>query len=119
MSSILDLLPDSWRTDVTVTGPSQRTADGMRAPADPPVAVAGVVVVPSSAAPPADGSLAPPEGSEDTAMLYAAPGAQIRHRDVVTVPAPHPLAGSWLVDRSPSHWPLGVAITMTRRHQEV
>ena len=55
------------------------------------------------------------EATEDVATVYAPVGAPIRFRDTVTVPAGHPMAGDWLVDSRPAHWPLGVVATMTRR----
>ena len=99
--SLLDAFPPSWRTDVTVAGPSHRDADGHYAPPGPPVTV---MTAPATS-----------EAADDVATLYAPPGAPVRHRDVVTVPAWHALAGSWVVETSPAPWPLGLAVTMVRR----
>ena len=50
--SLLDAFPPSWRTDVTVAGPSHRDADGHYAPPGPPVTVPGCLVAPGDSTAP-------------------------------------------------------------------
>lgn len=113
--SLLDAFPATWRVTVTVTGPVARDEDGHLTTATEPVAVTGCLIAPGTATTP--GLLDPTtsQDQDDTATLYAPPGAPIRHLDTVTVPAPHPLAGTWHVQDAPAPWPLGLAATLTRR----
>lgn len=113
--SLLDAFPAAWRADVTVAGPSHRDADGHYAPPGPPVTVAGCLVAPGASTAPGLTGPAASEATEDVVTLYAPPGAPVRCRDVVTVPAGHPLAGSWVVEADPAPWPLGLVATLTRR----
>lgn len=113
--NILDAFPASWRVDVTVTGPVHRDIDGYATAPGPPVTVAGCLIAPGASAAPGMTATDTSEATEDVATVYAPVGAPIRFRDTVTVPAGHPMAGDWLVDSRPAHWPLGVVATMTRR----
>ena len=113
--SLLSAFPAQWRTDVTVTGPTHRDADGLLTPAQGPWEVPDCLIAPGSSSAPDLTDPATSEATEDTATLYTDPGARISRHDVVTVPAAHPLAGTWTVDSRPQAWPLGVVATMTRR----
>ena len=81
-----------------MTGPVHRTPDGYLAASAGPVEVPGCLVAPGA-----------------SAALYAPPGAPIHHRDTVTVPPGHPLAGAWAVEAPPAPWPLGLVVALTRR----
>lgn len=109
------ITPRRWRTDVTVSGPTHRDADGYLTTPAPPRTVAGCLVAPGASTAPGLTGPAASEATEDVVTLYAPPGAPVRCRDVVTVPAGHPLAGSWVVEADPAPWPLGLVATLTRR----
>lgn len=113
--SIIDAFPPGWVVDVQVTGPVHRDADGYLASASDPVTVEGCLLAPGSSSASDLNTPATVEAPEETATLYCPPGTQIRQRDTVTVPTSHLLAGRWLVETPPAPWPLGLAVTMTRR----
>ena len=113
--SLLDGFPAAWRTDVTVTGPVHRTPDGYLAAPGTPVAVRGCLVAPGASTAPGLTEPAASEAPETSATLYAPPGAQIHHRDTVTIPPGHPLTGAWAVEAPPVPWPLGLVVALTRR----
>lgn len=50
--TLLDALPAAWRTDVTVSGPVHRDADGYLTAPAPPRAVAGCLVAPTASTAP-------------------------------------------------------------------
>jgi len=107
--------PGRWKTPVTVTGPVHRTPDGYLAAPGAPVTVRGCLVAPSASAAPGLTDPAASEAPETSASLYAPPGAPIHHRDTVTIPPGHPLAGAWAVEAPPAPWPLGLVVALTRR----
>lgn len=107
--------PAAWRTDVTVSGPVHRTPDGYLAAPGTPVAVRGCLVAPGASTASGLTEPAASEAPETSATLYAPPGAQIHHRDTVTIPPGHPLAGAWAVEAPPAPWPLGLVVALTRR----
>ena len=113
--SLLDGFPAAWRTDVTVTGPVHRTPDGYLAAPGTPVAVRGCLVAPGASTAPGLTEPATSEAPETSATLYAPPGAPIHHRDTVTIPPSHTLAGAWAVEAPPAPWPLGLVVALIRR----
>lgn len=113
--SLLDALPPSWRTTITATGPVHRDPDGYAARPGPPRTITGVLIAPGASSAPGATAADASEATDDTATVYAPPGTDIRHRDRVTVPDSHPMAGTWEVTTRPAPWPLGIAATMTRR----
>ncbi|VEG28043.1 Uncharacterised protein [Actinomyces howellii] len=104
-----------WRTPVTVTGPVHRDADGLLVPASGPVTVEDCHVVPGSSAALGMTDAVTSEAPSDAAVLYAPPGAPVRHRDMVEVPDTHPLAGAWMVEETPAAWPMGLVAALSRR----
>jgi hypothetical protein len=113
--SILDAFPNDWRTDVTITGPIHRDADGYLTTEAAPRTITGALIAPGTAPAPGLNTTQPNEATDATATLYAPPGAPIHHRDRVTIPTSHPLAGTWTVESDPAPWPLGTVATITRR----
>ncbi|WP_172121310.1 hypothetical protein [Actinomyces faecalis] len=113
--SPVSLMPEEWRTTVTVTGPVRRDADGYLTPEDEPKEVSGCLVAPATATTPRLTDPATSQSPSDTATLYAPPTAPIGHLDTVTVPPTHALAGVWQVEATPAVWPMGVVATLTRR----
>lgn len=113
--SILDAFSPEWRVTVEVSGPVHRNADGYLEDQEPPWTVEGCLVAQDASVAPGLDSERTSEATDDVATLYAPPGARIRHLDTVTIPQPHPMAGAWAVEADPEPWPLGLAVTLTRR----
>ncbi|MCR2051981.1 hypothetical protein NSA19_03750 [Actinomyces bowdenii] len=111
----LRITPIQWRLTVEVSGPVHRTPDGYLGDQEPPWTVKGCMIAPGAFTAPGMTSPQTSEATDDVATLYAPPGARIRHRDTVTIPQPHPLAGTWAVEADPEPWPLGLAVPLTRR----
>lgn len=111
----LRITPAQWRMAVEVSGPVHRTPDGYLDDQEPPWTIVGCLVAQGASVAPGLGSERTSEATSTQATLYAPPGARIRHRDIVTIPQPHPMAGTWAVETDPEPWPLGLAVTLTRR----
>ena len=113
--NILYAFPEAWCTTVTAVGPVHRDADGYTAATGQARTITGVLIAPGASQAPDAHTPAAVEATDDVATVYAPPGADLRHRDRVTVPDTHPMAGTWEITTRPAPWPLGLVATMTRR----
>ena len=109
--SVLDALPLSWRTDVTVLRGGGRDVKGNPQPVTE-IPVEGCLIGPRATTEPTEFS----DIVDSTAVLYrsAYDGFSFLPTDRVVVPVGSRMSGEWSVDGVPSEWPMGVEVGLKR-----
>lgn len=108
MRSVTAMFPASWRCTVVVSR-TGRNSDGDPVPPSKHD-VPDCLVARRSTSDPIDRS----ELTDTSAVLYAPIGADVISTDQITVPAGHPMAGTYAVDGDPGGWALGVEVPIRK-----
>lgn len=109
MLSVSAIFPAEFRTDVLVTRPAEKDNAGrITSPATTFSVEDCLVDQGTSGDRPDLSSLA-----AITCTLYAPKGTVLKSTDKVTVPASHPMKGTYSIDGRPYSGPLGVSVTLT------
>lgn len=114
--NVLSMMPDDWKTTITVIPRQGRDASGDPLPDGYPFEVPGCMIGPAGVA----GDNRRWEGpfrtdtTDTTLHVYAPPRTPIYSRDVILVPDGYWMSGVMAVDGDPMSWPYGVDASLRR-----